>query len=123
MIPLGHFGPCPYINPVPLETMQYITTPTRRTFVCLAIGHYLHQTRPSKVERVELWCRFHTEKGLSLRGISEDVAVIKDVRALDFAVFSIMFLMLIDVSARNSPAYPLIMTMLMPTDFYLILLG
>ncbi|KAK8136480.1 C6 zinc finger domain protein [Apiospora sp. TS-2023a] len=64
----------------------------------LTLGHYLHQTRPPKSERVELWCRFHAEKGLSLRGISEEVALDKDLRGLDLAVYSIMCLMLIDLS-------------------------
>lgn len=103
MAPLEHLGPSPFINPVPLETIQYASVPIRRTFVCLAIGHYLHQIRPPKVESVELWCRFHTEKGLSLRGISEDVALTTDPRGFDYTVFSIMFLMLIDVSAQALP--------------------
>ncbi|KAK6856213.1 C6 zinc finger domain-containing protein [Apiospora arundinis] len=80
--------------------MRLMSTPTRRTFVCLAIGHYLHQTRPPKSERVELWYRFHTEKGLSIRGISEDVALTqtRESPGLDMTIYSIMFLMLIDLS-------------------------
>ncbi|KAK7935589.1 hypothetical protein PG985_001084 [Apiospora marii] len=98
MQPLAHFGPCPYINPLPLELMSMVSGSVRRAFICLALGHYLHQTRPPKSERVELWCRFHTEKGLSLRGISEEVGLRRDIRGLDLAVYSIMCLMLIDLS-------------------------
>ena len=106
MIPLGYFGPSPYITPIPLAVVQHFSRPMQRAFVCLVIGHYLHQIRPSKVERAELWFRFHTEMGLSLRGTSEDIAVAKDAIGLDFTVFNIMFLMLVDVSARDSPAWP-----------------
>ncbi|KAK7953795.1 C6 finger domain protein [Apiospora saccharicola] len=69
------------------------------------LGHYLHQTRPPKSERVELWCRFHAEKGLSLRGISEEVTLDKDLRGLDLAVYSIMCLMLIDATAMKAVAH------------------
>ncbi|KAK8066539.1 hypothetical protein PG997_013286 [Apiospora hydei] len=96
--PLAHFGPSPYTSPIPLEVMRFFTGPIRRTYICLALGHYLHQTRPPKAERVELWYRFHTEKGLSLRGISEEVVLEKRIQGLDQTVLSIMCLMLVDLS-------------------------
>ncbi|KAK8034575.1 C6 zinc finger domain protein [Apiospora rasikravindrae] len=88
----------PYINPIPLEIMRLFPGPIRRTYICLALGHYLHQTRPPKAERVELWCRFHTEKGLSLHDISEEIVLEKDIQGLDQTVISIMCLMLVDLS-------------------------
>ncbi|KAK8037965.1 C6 zinc finger domain protein, partial [Apiospora phragmitis] len=120
MQPLAHLGPSPYINPLPLEVMWGISGPVRRTFICLALGHYLHQIRPPKAERVELWYRFHTEKGLSLRGISEEVVLKKDTGGLDQTVYSILCLMLIDPTLKYFMILGVLASSTSPPEDYLV---